>query len=66
MVKVLASMITRGRTRALMIAFTVASSAAGLGRLVMMVPTSRASVFASSAISTPARAMARRRAASMS
>ena len=37
MVKVLASTITRGRTSASMMAATVASSAAGLGRLVMMV-----------------------------
>ena len=66
MVKVLASTITSGRTRASTMAFTVASSAAGLGRLVMMVGTAAASVFMSGAISTPARAMARRRAGSTS
>src|SRR6266446_3678409 len=44
-----------------MIASTVASSAVGFGRLVMMVLTSAESAFASGAISMPARAMARRR-----
>ena len=52
----------RAARRAATMAVTVASSAAGLGRLVMMVGASAASVFASGAISTPARAMARRRA----
>src|SRR5215469_11454169 len=40
---VLASMMTRGRTRALTMAATVASSATGLGRLVMTVSTAAAS-----------------------
>src|SRR5262249_33106070 len=45
----------RGATGAWMMDFTVASSVAGSGRLVMMIVTSAASAFASCAISTPAR-----------
>ncbi len=45
--KVLASTTTRGRTRAAAMAATVCSSAEGLGRLVMMVGTSRARFLAS-------------------
>ena len=51
--KVLASTITRGGTRAATMAATVWSSADGLGRLVMMVGTAAARLFASLAISTP-------------
>ena len=64
--KVLASTITRGGTRAATMAATVWSSADGLGRLVMMVGTAAARLFASLAISTPALAMARPRVGSMS
>ena len=48
------------------LAATVVARAFGLGRLVMMVGTRYATSPASSAISTPRRAMARRRAGSMS
>ncbi len=60
-VKVLASTITRLRFFAGAIAATVAASAAGFGRLVMIVGTAAASAAASGAISTPALASARRR-----
>src|SRR5262249_1290341 len=59
MVKVLASMMTRGGTRALTMAATVASSAAGLGGVGVMGPTSPVGVFGSAAVSTPAPALGR-------
>ena len=65
-VKVEASTMTRRGTLALTMVSTVAASAFGLGRLVMMVFALRATSPASLAISTPARAMARRRAGAMS
>jgi hypothetical protein len=57
--------IRRGSLAAL-IALTVAISACGFGRLVMMVGTTAASAATSSAISTPALASSLRLAASMS
>ena len=65
-VKVPASITVRRGAPAAMIPSTVMSSAAGAGRLVMMVAASRATALASRRIVTPARAASRQRADSVS